>query len=296
MKPEDHNTFMGIIERALLDERTKNKAKIPYMFTCCVKYPGKFMLSYLIKVSVRNEYIKIVKEGFKFREKNFSTFNELIGWFKLHFNDPLPIRPPPPPPPAKNITSQMSGVSLSQRTPSYPPPNRTPAHSAFDSIINNSQGSQPPADYSTSTFDNSYSAPQGQKYGDYDRNGRGGRGRGGRGGYNRENGNRENDSASGYRGGGRGGRGDYRGGRGDNRGGRGDHRGGGGRGDYRNGGRGNYNGNHRGGFNNESSSFNGESRRGRGGGGVRASRFTDNTDVVEPVPMDTSSSYNSVNS
>jgi transcription elongation factor SPT6 len=38
------------IERALLDEREKNKAKIPYMFTCCTDMPGKFLLSYLIKV------------------------------------------------------------------------------------------------------------------------------------------------------------------------------------------------------------------------------------------------------
>ncbi len=38
------------IERALLEERDKNKAKIPYMFTCCTDMPGKFLLSYLIKV------------------------------------------------------------------------------------------------------------------------------------------------------------------------------------------------------------------------------------------------------
>jgi len=42
------------IERALLEEREKNKAKIPYMFTGCIDMPGKFLLSYLIKVKLNN--------------------------------------------------------------------------------------------------------------------------------------------------------------------------------------------------------------------------------------------------
>lgn len=186
-----------VIERALLDERDKNKSKIPYMFTCCTKLPGKFLLSYLVRVKLRNEYIKITQEGFKFREKLFPSFNELIGWFKLHFMDPLPVRAPPPPVQEnpvqdKHISSQMGGMSLahgqnnlSHRTPSYPPPpNRTPAHnnnnnSAFDSIINNSQPLEP-AEYSTSNLNDSYSAPASHKYGEYDRDARGGRGGRGR--------------------------------------------------------------------------------------------------------------------
>ncbi len=145
------------------------------------------MLSYLIKLNLRNEYIKITQEGFKFREKLFASFNELVAWFKLHFNDPLPVpamRPPPIPTQNSNISSQMSGMSLTpqhsssssnnnnpNRTPSYPSSSsiQTPQHSssnAFDSIINNSSQSNH-VDYSTSSQDinNSYSGPN--KYNEY---------------------------------------------------------------------------------------------------------------------------------
>ena len=105
------------IERALLEERDKNKAKIPYMFTCCTDMPGKFLLSYMIKAKLRSEHIKLTHEGFKFRQKMFASFNELIGWFKLHFMDPLPVSVPQQPPkqPQDRISSQMSGISISAR-------------------------------------------------------------------------------------------------------------------------------------------------------------------------------------
>ncbi len=85
------NNFNQKIEKYLLEERTKVTTRIPYLFACCVNFPGKFLLSYMIKLKVRNEYITVTHEGFKFRLKMFKSFNELISWFKLHFNDPLPI-------------------------------------------------------------------------------------------------------------------------------------------------------------------------------------------------------------
>lgn len=79
------------IERALLDERQKNRSKIPYIFVCSKQYPGKFMLAYLYPgVKLRVEYMSVTHEGFRFRSKMHRSFNELISWFKLHFNDPLP--------------------------------------------------------------------------------------------------------------------------------------------------------------------------------------------------------------
>jgi hypothetical protein len=204
------------IERVLLDERERNKSRIPYMFTCCTKLPGKFMLSYMIKLHLRNEYIKVTQEGFKFREKLFASFNELVAWFKIHFNDPLPVPVmPQPAPPSQNnnhnISSQMSGMrltpqhqsqysassshSMPHRTPNYPPPpsSRTPqqtnnynnnSSTVFDSIINNE--SQPaPAEYSTSSYDNnnSYLGPNtntaSSKYNDF-RSSNFGNGRGGK--------------------------------------------------------------------------------------------------------------------
>jgi hypothetical protein len=144
------------IERLLLEEREKNKSKIPYMFTCCVDMPGKFLLSYMIKTRLRNEYIKLTHEGFQFRQKMFASFNELISWFKQHFMDPLPVRPQQPQqlPPSSHdrISSQMSNVSI-QNYPHNANNNINP----FDSIVshsNSQNGSQ-----------------QHRKYGDYDSRG-----------------------------------------------------------------------------------------------------------------------------
>lgn len=132
------------IERLLLEEREKNKSKIPYMFTCCVDMPGKFLLSYMIKTRLRNEYIKLTHEGFTFRQKMFSSFNELISWFKQHFMDPLPVRPPPQQQQQQQqtashdrISSQMSNVSIQQRNQNYPP---NSGNGAFDSLVNNKYG------------------------------------------------------------------------------------------------------------------------------------------------------------
>ena len=127
------------IEQYLTEERTRAPAKIPYVFTCCVAKPGRFMISYMIKLKLRNEYIGVTHEGFKFRQKLFRSFNELVAWFKVHFNDPLPVAaasmlPPPssavsvPPPPSPRgprpptssarahtdlaLSSQMSSMSV----------------------------------------------------------------------------------------------------------------------------------------------------------------------------------------
>ncbi len=106
------------------------------------------------------------------------------------------------------ISSQMSTMSIDQsrndnnnhRTPAYPAPSRTPAHmnsATFDSVVNNSQSNQgssnyaEPAEYSTTGYDNNYSAPGTLRYreesqgnGDYGRSDRGRRSdRGGRGKY-----------------------------------------------------------------------------------------------------------------
>ena len=159
------------------------------MFTCCANLPGKFMLSYLIKLQLRNEYIKVTPQGFKFREKLFASFNELLAWFKTHFADPIPKPAMAPPPPQQqvskqpNISSQMDTMSLTPqhqsqayRTPNYTPPNRTP-QSNNNTFDNSQEAPMPtqPAQYSTASFDNSYSAPisNNNRYGDHRGNGRG---------------------------------------------------------------------------------------------------------------------------
>ncbi len=175
------------IELMLRDEREKNKTRIPYMFSCCRNMPGKFMLSYMIKDKLRNEYIKIISDAFKFREKSFGSFNELINWFKLHFNDPLPIRAPPPPPPPAPIISQVS------QTPNYYPA-RTPLQPS--SINNNNDDTMMMPTYSASELFNEnkkvdYSSNSdrggGGFRGGYRGGGGGGRGGGRGGGPNSEN-------------------------------------------------------------------------------------------------------------
>jgi transcription elongation factor SPT6 len=84
-------------EKLLAQERLKNPSRIPYMFIVCLNFPGRFLLLYTVKSKPRYEFIKVTSEGFVFREKRFNNFNELLSWFKVHFNDYVP----PPPPPSK---------------------------------------------------------------------------------------------------------------------------------------------------------------------------------------------------
>ncbi|CDW57332.1 transcription elongation factor SPT6, partial [Trichuris trichiura] len=76
-----------VLEKALLEEKKKSSAKIPYSFSASKEYPGKFILSYLPSSRVRHEYITIVPEGFRFRGRVFANVNALLKWFKEHFRD-----------------------------------------------------------------------------------------------------------------------------------------------------------------------------------------------------------------
>ncbi len=167
------------IEHFLLDERSKNSARIPYLFTCCRNLPGRFMLSYMIKTKLRNEYIKIIPEGFKFREKTFSSFNELVNWFKVHFSDPIPIPPPRPiPTPVQSMSNQMSQMSMNNqniKTPNYSSSGRTPLQQS-----NFNEADMPPPMFPDSNENKKTDYSSGR--GGYRGNGRGNyRGRGGTG-------------------------------------------------------------------------------------------------------------------
>lgn len=121
------------IERFLLDERQKNRSRIPYVYVCSRQLPGKFIMSYLYPgVKLRQEWISVAHDGFKFRGKMFRSFNELVAWFKLHFNDPIPT----------NIVSQqMSAMTVSQQQPPLPPsppkavPSLPPSQPSWDMTL-----------------------------------------------------------------------------------------------------------------------------------------------------------------
>jgi transcription elongation factor SPT6 len=85
------STKPDLIENVLLTEQKNAPSKIPYAFICDRINAGRFVLSYVIKTKVRHEGIKITPEGFRFRGQSHKTFNNLINWFKKHFNDPISL-------------------------------------------------------------------------------------------------------------------------------------------------------------------------------------------------------------
>ena len=66
------------VEKVLMEEKLKNPNKIPYVITCCLSFPGKFILFYMIKNRCIYEYIKTNPNGVVFREKNFLSFNHIV--------------------------------------------------------------------------------------------------------------------------------------------------------------------------------------------------------------------------
>ena len=105
-----------LVERYLLDERQKQPNKIPYVFLQCINLPCKFMLAYMIRHKVRCEYLTVTSEGYRFRQKIFRSFNELVSWFKQHFNDPIPKPLSQLSQSQSQIMSQMSSMSMSNTT------------------------------------------------------------------------------------------------------------------------------------------------------------------------------------
>ena len=90
-RPDLDSTKRDQIESVLTSEQKSAPSKIPYAFICDRINPGHFLLSYVIKTKVRHECVKVTPEGFRFRGQLHRTFNNLINWFKKHFNDPIPI-------------------------------------------------------------------------------------------------------------------------------------------------------------------------------------------------------------
>ncbi|KRZ60152.1 Transcription elongation factor SPT6, partial [Trichinella nativa] len=83
-----------ILENFLVEEKQKNGGnKIPYSLSACKDYPGKFLLSYLPNTHVRHEYFTALPDGFRFRGRVFNNLNNLLAWFKQHFNEPPPGTP-----------------------------------------------------------------------------------------------------------------------------------------------------------------------------------------------------------
>ena len=97
-----------LAEKYIVDEKYKNPSKTPYIIICNRDMPGKFTLCYFIKVKMRQENITVTPKGLRFRQKFFRTLNELISWFKVHFNE----FPPPSQPQMNNINMSTKNLRI----------------------------------------------------------------------------------------------------------------------------------------------------------------------------------------
>lgn len=89
------------LERLLAQEKEKNPKRIPYFFSVSKKYPGKFVLAYQPARKPRIEYVTVTPDGFRYRNQNHSSVNDLVKWFKENYQKPVP-RPIP------TMTTQVS--------------------------------------------------------------------------------------------------------------------------------------------------------------------------------------------
>ncbi|KAG8037442.1 hypothetical protein G9C98_005652 [Cotesia typhae] len=85
------NGVKATAEELLKAEKNKNPNCIPYIISAVKKSPGKFLISYLPRVTCYHEYIKVVAEGFRFRDQPFDNLNDLLIYFKANSKEVKPI-------------------------------------------------------------------------------------------------------------------------------------------------------------------------------------------------------------
>jgi transcription elongation factor SPT6 len=104
-----------LMEGYLNAARQEQPNKIHYFVAASRERPGKFILSYLPRTKCIHEYITVTPEGYRYRQRIFSSVNQLFKWFKEHFRDP----PPQPSPAAMMISTPgmgtPGGIILSDR-------------------------------------------------------------------------------------------------------------------------------------------------------------------------------------
>ena len=75
------------VEHVLREEKRANPQTIPYRLSPTKKHAACFLLSYVPKVRVHKEYVKVTPSGFGYRKSTFSTIEQLLRWFKVHWRD-----------------------------------------------------------------------------------------------------------------------------------------------------------------------------------------------------------------
>ncbi len=102
-------------------EQQNNPKKIHYLISASRKLPGKFVLSYLPKRNVLQEYITLTPIGFRYRNLIFPNLVSLITYFKANYKTP--------PAPSSSIVSggdTPSTIVASNEKGSLMLPPRTP--------------------------------------------------------------------------------------------------------------------------------------------------------------------------
>jgi hypothetical protein len=77
-------------EMILKEKLVLNPRQLHYVFSPIKERPGYFLLSYLMttsqqKVKCTHEVIKVVPDGFRFREGNYENMTNLLGYFKRYY-------------------------------------------------------------------------------------------------------------------------------------------------------------------------------------------------------------------
>ncbi|XP_026762077.2 transcription elongation factor SPT6 [Galleria mellonella] len=115
-------------EELLKEEKAKNPNKIHYVISAAKNHPGRFLLSYLPRSRCTHEYISVMPDGYKFRQRMFDSLGGLLKWFKEHFRDPPPSGTPVQRTPALR-TPHGGMTSAMYHTPAaHTPAFHTPAH------------------------------------------------------------------------------------------------------------------------------------------------------------------------
>lgn len=92
------------LKKLLHEEKARNPKRIPYFFSASKQIPGKFVLGYQPGSKPRIEYVTVTPDGFRYRNRVHDSVNNLLKWFKEHFQEPVP-RP-------VQASSSSGGVSM----------------------------------------------------------------------------------------------------------------------------------------------------------------------------------------
>ncbi|GMT19975.1 hypothetical protein PFISCL1PPCAC_11272, partial [Pristionchus fissidentatus] len=79
------------IDVHLHQQKRETPSKIPYCFTPSALFPGKFTLNYLVG-KLRQEYFTPQPDGIRFRKQQFTSLDQMLSWFKVHYRD-VPAQP-----------------------------------------------------------------------------------------------------------------------------------------------------------------------------------------------------------